>query len=103
MVLVGCEEEIVRDLVVRDGVGEGVGQDGVVLQVQIQSSVNLDPIHPGVLEEDQVAAVLQDRDDAAAVTLQLGGGAARQGEPGELREGIVLIVDPGGDDLETER
>ena len=60
MVLVGCEEEIVRDLVVRDGVEEGVGQDWVVLQVEIQSSVNLDSIQPGVLEEDQIAAVLQD-------------------------------------------
>ena len=60
VVLVGCEEEIVRDLVVRDGVEEGVGQDWVVLQVEIQSSVNLDSIQPGVLEEDQIAAVLQD-------------------------------------------
>ena len=59
VVLVGCEEEIVRDLVVRDGVGEGVGQDGVVLQVEIQSSVNLQPVQPGVLEEDQIVSVLQ--------------------------------------------
>ena len=37
------------------------------------------------------------------MTLQFAGRAAGQGKPGELREGIVLIVDPGGDDLETER
>ena len=103
VVLVCSEEEIVKELVLRDGVGEGVGEDWVVLLVQIQSSVNLHPVEPGVLEEDQIAAVLEDRDDAAAVTLQFGGGAAWQGKPGELREGIVLIVDPGGDDLETER
>ena len=60
VVLVCSEEEIVRELVFRDGVGEGVGEDWVVLLVQIQSSVNLHPVEPGVLEEDQIVSFLQD-------------------------------------------
>ena len=99
VVLVCCQEEIVKDLVLGDGIEEGVSQDRVVPQVEIQSSVNLHPIQPGVLEEDEVGSVLQHRDETVAVTLQFAGGATGQREPGELCEGIVLIVDPGGDDL----
>ena len=36
------------------------------------------------------------------MTLQFAGAAAGQREPGELCEGIVLIVDPGGDDLQIQ-
>ena len=37
------------------------------------------------------------------MTLQFSGGATGQGKSGELGEGIVLIVELGGDDLQTDR
>ena len=37
------------------------------------------------------------------MTLQFGGGTAGQREPGELSEGIVPVVDLGGDDLQIPR